>query len=306
VKSETEKADSVTNDSEDAPDDLSDESNGNEVTPDDRIAIISLDSEHHQIIGHILKPSGGEWDTRFNVTSVSLIDGKGHVLTENTLDNEYNWMSLPAKLIFDDTDAIVLDKAVTYRLNLKGQERAMYKLKTHDAMLPDTIDTNQYSALSDFMKDKYTVGEMREINDHADYRIIDKTTRPVDDIIANKPISKPLGLLIKEALGYKDGYGPEPKHNTVGSKMVHDSYRISELVSPYDGATSPNYSSDHRRRRTPVSYSPVYGSKQWTLKYDSEVWPRVYGRSYEELLEQARNVIACLDEQEDTTERSED
>jgi hypothetical protein len=302
VATDTAPADPATDDTLSRVADPSDAVHDHGDSSDDHMAVISLDREYHQITVVIVGTSNSDWDQAFKVAGMSLIDNHGRVLAEGPQDNKYTWTSLPVRFIFDDVTDQVLEQAVAYRLNLTAKQQSTYKLESHDHLLPSSISATQYADLSDFMKSKYSVDETREITDRVDYRIIEKTTRTVADIMANKPISRSLGLLIKEVLGYND-HSPNPEPNAIGSVMIHDGYRISELVHPYDGATSPRYPSDRRRRRTPISHYPVYGSKKWTLNYDSDVWPMVYGRSYDDMLEQARTVLASFDASEATTEK---
>jgi hypothetical protein len=270
--------------------------------PMEAIAILSLDTDGGRIIGNITLPVKEWWQSRRQVTGASLLDAKGHVIAEGNQDQSAGWNSaLTDDYDFANADKTVLDAAVTYRLHLTSQEKSAYHLDKPDDFLPATIDADKYDSLPDFMKGKYSLGKMKDVTSHQDYTIVAKTINNVPIIVAATPRSASLGIMIKRALGY-DNDQPVRNHENLGSVIVHDMYSITGLKEPYNGKTRPKYSTDRRRRR-PTGYAPVYGEKAWKIRYDSPAWPMVYGRSYDELLEQAKDVLANFEHDNENGEQ---
>ena len=85
-----------------------------------------------------------------------------------------------------------------------------------------------------------------------------------------------------------------PHDAKAGDYVIMDDYEVIILWEPYDGSRKPVYSNGRGRKRI-IGYIPVYGKKKrCSIPYDSDVWPLVYGRSEEELVEQARTVLDDL------------
>ena len=263
--------------------------------PGDHMAVITFNREDSSIHGYC-NASYRDWDGEYKVIGTQLIDDSRNVLIEaKPGPNADPWNSGFWNLVFHDADKDTATRATVYRVLLRGKIESEYRLADDDPLLPSSLSAADYDNLSDFMKSKYSANGERTVESHVDYPIISRTYDSVDEIMNTRPVSESLGMLIRELLGYGDDHIVSVTAD-IGSVIAHNSTEISMISSPYDGSKKPRYSSDHRRRRTPIGYYPVYSDKLWTLRYDGPEWPIVYGRSHEELLDQARSVLGGFDQ----------